>query len=313
VTVPADAPAFGFIGFGALAASFAAGLRDAGVRDITAFTRTPSSSVATQALETRLAESGVHRRSSVEDLVVDRDVVIAAVPAEAAEAIAGQAVDFIQPRSLYVDPAPLAPSRKALLADMVATASADYADVAVLGTVAVEGHRVPMLAAGPGAARWVQLVGPLGFRVTELEGPSGRASMVKLLRSVYMKGRDALVLEMVLAAHRHGLEQAVLQTIGGPAEQVPFPELVDRVLRSVAVYADRRSAELRACAELVEQAGVQPMVTTAGAERLRWLADLDVRASFCGQRPDGMQAVLDAIDALDPVVAVPSDGAATVT
>jgi Domain of unknown function (DUF1932) len=91
----------------------------------------------------------------------------------------------------------------------------------------------------------------------------------------------------------------VLASIGGPGEQVPFPDLVARVLRSLAVYAGRRSAELEASAELLEGAGVEPLVTVAGAARLRWLADLGVRESFGGERPGDLEAVLMAIDAKD--------------
>ena len=134
--------------------------------------------------------------------------------------------------------------------------------------------------------------------MSHLDGPAGRASLVKLLRSVYMKGRDALILEMLVAARRHGVEDAVLQSIGGPGEQVPFPELASRVVRSLAVYAERRSAELAAAAELLAAVDVEPLMTDAGVARLRWLADFDVRARFGDERPDDMQEVLRMVDAL---------------
>ena len=98
--------------------------------------------------------------------------------------------------------------------------------------------------------------GPVRLPGSHLDGPPGRASLVKLLRSVYMKGRDALILEMLVAARRHGVEDAVLQSIGGPGEQVPFPDLASRVVRSLALYADRRSAELAAAAELLADVNV---------------------------------------------------------
>jgi hypothetical protein len=104
---------------------------------------------------------------------------------------------------------------------------------------------------------------------------------------------------MLVAARRHGVEDAVLQSIGGPGEQVPFPELASRVVRSLAVYAERRSAELAAAAELLAVVDVEPQMTDAGVARLRWLADLDVRARIGGERPDDMEQVLQMVDALD--------------
>jgi 3-hydroxyisobutyrate dehydrogenase-like beta-hydroxyacid dehydrogenase len=290
---------FGFIGFGALGQAFAAGLRDGGAGEIAVFTRPRGDPAAAEALAGRLLAARVRSCSSIGEVVAGADVIIAAVPAVAAEEAAAGAASQLAPGALYVDPAPLAPSQKRALADVIGAADGEYADVAVLGTVAVDAHTVPMIAAGPGASRWADTATPFGFRVSVLDGPPGRASLVKLLRSVYMKGRDALILEMLVAARRHGVEDAVLASIGGPGEQVPFPDLVARVLRSLAVYAERRSAELEAAADLVAQAGVDPLVTQAGAARLRWLADLGVRDAFAGERPHDLDAVLRAIDRLD--------------
>jgi 3-hydroxyisobutyrate dehydrogenase-like beta-hydroxyacid dehydrogenase len=290
---------FGFIGFGAVAQAFAGGLHDAGVEAVAVFTRPRDDLASAEALAGRIRAAGVQRRSSLHELVHDADVVIAAVPASAAVEVAEQSARHLIPGTLYVDPTPLAPSQKRALADVIDAAGGKYADVAVLGTVAVDSHAVPMIVAGPGAIPWANTATPLGFRVSILEGAPGQASLVKLLRSVYMKGRDALILEMLLAARRHGVEDALVASIGGPAEQVPFPDLVARVLRSLAVYAERRSAELEAAADLVEDVGLEPLVTLAGAARLRWLADLGVRESFRGERPQDLEAVLRAIEELD--------------
>lgn len=287
------------IGFGALAQAFSGALRNGGVPEIAVFTRPREDPAAARALENRLLAAGVQALPSIDEVAARAEVIIAAVPAAAAEDTATACGEHLRPGTLYVDPTPLAPALKRALADRIGARGGEYADVAVLGAVAVDGHAVPMLAAGPGASRWAETATSFGFRVSILDGDAGRASLVKLLRSVYMKGRDALILEMVLAARRHGVEEAVLASIGGPGEQVPFPDLVARVVRSLAIYADRRSLELEAAAELVQSVGVEPLVTVAGASRLRWLADLGVRDSFHGERPSDANAVLRAIDALD--------------
>ncbi len=300
-------PRFGFVGFGALAQAFAAGLREGGVGEISVYTRRRDDQGAAQALDGRLLAAGVRSCSSLQEVAAGTEVIIAAVPAHAAVEAAEGCAPHLTPGALYVDPAPLAPEQKRALADLIGAAGGEYADVAVLGTVAVDAHQVPMLTAGQGARRWAEMAMPFGFRVSVVEGAPGRATLVKLLRSVYMKGRDALILEMLLAARRHGVEDDVLASIGGSGEQVPFPDLVARVMRSLAVYAERRSAELETAADLVDGAGVEPLVTLAGAARLRWLADLGVRESFAGERPDDLEAVLRAIDALDTAGAA-SDG-----
>jgi hypothetical protein len=113
-----------------------------------------------------------------------------------------------------------------------------------------------------------------------------------------MKGRDALILEMLLAARRHSLERSVIESIGGAGEQVPFPDLATRVLGSLALYAGRRSDELAASAEVLAAAGVEPIVTSAGVERLRLLAELDLAEHFHGERPNTLEEVLTLIEEL---------------
>lgn len=289
---------FAFVGFGALAYTLAAGLRAAGVDDVRVFVRPPPDAAAAAALLRRLEAAGVERRRTLDSAVRDADVVVAAVPAAAAREVVERCVPSLGAGSLYVDPAPLSPQAKRAANELVQAAGAAYVDAAVLGTVETSGFGVSIAAAGPGAAAFRELVVPLGMDVSVLEGPPGRATALKLLRSVYMKGRDALILEMLLAARRHGLEREVAESIGGAGEQVAFPELASRVMASLALYANRRAEELGASADLVAEVGVEPLVTSAGAERLRLLAQLDLRDRLRGERPQSFHDVLALVEQL---------------
>jgi hypothetical protein len=66
----------------------------------------------------------------------------------------------------------------------------------------------------------------------------------------------------------------------------------------MAVHAGRRADELAMSAQLLRSSAVEPIVTEAGSERLRWIAELGLREHFGGQRPPDPEVVLDAIDAL---------------
>jgi 3-hydroxyisobutyrate dehydrogenase-like beta-hydroxyacid dehydrogenase len=166
-----------------------------------------------------------------------------------------------------------------------------YADAAVLGTVVASGADVPIVAAGPAAEAFAEL----GLNVTVLPGKPGDAARLKLIRSVYMKGRDALVLETMLAARRAGIEDEVARSIAGPGEQVPFTELSERVLRALALHAGRRADELESSAAILRELGIDPLMAEAGAERLRAIAHL--REHFGGERPASGRDTLDAAEA----------------
>jgi 3-hydroxyisobutyrate dehydrogenase-like beta-hydroxyacid dehydrogenase len=233
------------------------------------------------------------RAGSLEEAIDGAALVVSAVPGSAAEGIAESILPLLSPDTCFADLTAARPEAK----ERAAERHALYADGAVLGTVATSAHEVPIAAAGGGAERFRELVAPAGLRIEVLDAPAGTAARLKLVRSVYMKGRDALVLEMMLAARRLGVEDAVARSIAGPGEQVPFAELSERVLRALAVHAGRRAEELDSSAELLRELGVEPTVTEAGAERLRWAADRGLRERFEGERPARGSDTLDALDA----------------
>ena len=287
-----------FIGYGELAEALGRGLTDASV-EVRAYVRPRSNGAAARARRERMRAAGVKTCESVAAVLSDVDVVIAAVPAAAAIEVVDACANHLRPGQLYVDPTSSLPNVKRSAAERVELTGADYVDVAVVGTVVTAGARVPMLAAGGGAARWQGEAAAVGMNVTAIDGAAGDAALVKLLRSVFMKGRDALVLEMLLAARRYGVHEAVLASIGGPAEQVSFPNLAERVMCSLAVYAERRADELADTACLLEEVGVDPVMTLAGESRLRLFARMELRERFGGERPRDLTDVLSALDSLE--------------
>jgi 3-hydroxyisobutyrate dehydrogenase-like beta-hydroxyacid dehydrogenase len=287
-----------FIGYGEFADAVARGLSDSDI-ELRAYVRPRPDASAAEVRRNRMRSAGVHAAESLSAALTDTDVVIAAVPASAAVEVVEACAPHLQAGQLYVDPAASLPITKRTAAELVEAAGAVYVDVAVLGTVVTAGGRVPMLAAGEGAKRWSDEASAAGLNVTAMAGAAGDAALVKLLRSVFMKGRDALVLEMLLAARRHGVHDAVLASIGGAGEQVPFPSLAERVMCSLAVYAERRADELADAASLLRDVGVEPLMTRAGESRLRLLAESGLRAHFGGERPHDLAEVLSCLEALE--------------
>ncbi len=284
-----------FVGFGELAAGLADGLSASGRHRLRAYLRSPPTPGSDR--DQRLERAGVARCDELRKAVEGADVVFSAVPASSQPEVAELCASLLTSGSLYVDLASASPEAKRVAAERVAAADGSYIDAAVLGTVLTSGFQVPILASGPGATDFEALVTPDGLNVTAIDAPPGHAALVKLIRGIYLKGRDALIVEMLLTARRHGLDELVATSIDGPGERVPFPALADRVLRSLAVHAERRAEELSATSEIVRDAGLDPGLTRAGARTLHGVAALALAELFAGERPEDGGAVLDAIDA----------------
>lgn len=287
-----------FIGFGELATALAQRLGASGEHRMRAWSRErPDLDAASSAARTeRLRAAGVEAADSLEAAVRGADAVLCAVAGSASREVAERSAPFLDDGCLFVDLTAAPVADKESGARAVAAAGGRYADGAVLGTAAVPGATIPIVCSGPGAERCRELAVCEGISVEVLDGPPGRATQLKLLRSVYMKGRDALVVETLVAARRYGLASEVAASIEGPGERVSFVELADRVLRSLAVHAERRADELDGSVEVVRAAGLEPLLASAAAEVLHRVAATGVREELAGLRPEVGAEVLAVLD-----------------
>lgn len=292
-------PTVAFVGFGDLAASWATELKDQGCV-VCAYLPASSESRRSGSAARRERLSGITATTDLIAATSDADVVVAAVPAGAAVVVAEECAPHLAAGTVYVDPSAGSPEDKVRSSEIVRPTGALYVDVAVLGTVSLSGLGVPLIASGPGAERFAEAVSGLGMNVTAIGPIVGDAARVKLIRSVYMKGRDALLVEMLAAAHRLNLEEQVIDSISSaPGEQVSFRQLVDRVLPALARHAGRRADELANASAELERIGMQPTVSAAAAERLRWMAELcDIAGAMDeASSVEVINAVFEAADA----------------
>jgi 3-hydroxyisobutyrate dehydrogenase-like beta-hydroxyacid dehydrogenase len=285
-----------FIGFGELGVALAERLGASGANEMRAWIRDRSDRAADDALSQRVASAGVERRRSLEETVAGADAVLSVVSGSASRRVAERSAEFLDRGTLYVDLTTTAMADKEAGARAVQGAGGNYVDAAVLGAAAVASAKLSIVASGNGAREWRELSRCEGLSTEVLDGPAGCATQLKLIRSAYMKGRDALVVETLLAARRIGLEDRLIASIEGAGERVPFSDLADRVLRSLALHAGRRAKELGDSADALLDVGVDPRLARAGADVLRRVADAGLHEEFGGERPESGALVLALLD-----------------
>ena len=194
------------IGFGEAGMAFAGAWRaDARAYDIK--TDDPALAAAKRADYVR---AGIRGADTLAEALADADLVISLVTADQALAAAGAAAKSIAPGALYCDLNSVAPQTKQEAARLVEAAGAHYADVAVMAPVHPAGLAVPMLISGADAC---PALSALGFSPRRIDGPVGRASTIKMLRSVMVKGIEALTAECFLAARKAGVAEEVAASL----------------------------------------------------------------------------------------------------
>ena len=278
------APAF--IGFGEVGYYMAQGLGEEGVQGIRAFDPAAvGDGPVAQTIRNRMAETGVIPVASVGKLLKEAHLVITAVPAKFNEAAARSALPFMRDDILYVDVTSCSPLIKEKLAKEFAAHGFRYVDSAMLGALPNDRHKVPMCCSGDGAKDWVDIITPWNMKAQLLDGPAGLGSKVKLTRSAFMKGLQALCDESFLLARKLGLEESLLDSLKGTFAKEPVEKMFPRFMCADAVHAERRMHEAAESMALMEEVGVVPAVTRGVVERMRRTAELGLRETLGGKPP----------------------------
>jgi 3-hydroxyisobutyrate dehydrogenase-like beta-hydroxyacid dehydrogenase len=193
------------------------------------------------------------------------DVVISVVTADQALTVAREAASSIAPGALYCDMNSVAPATKQAAAAVIEAAGARYVDVAVMSPVLPARLTVPLLLGGPHAEHGAVALRGLGFtNVRIVPGDVGRASSIKMIRSVMIKGIEALTAEMLLAGDAAGVRADVLASLGDE-----WPAHADYNIERMATHGLRRAAEMEEVAKTLVALGIEPVMTRGTIARQR--------------------------------------------
>lgn len=283
----------GFLGFGEVGYYMSKGLKQNGFGRIAAFDKGHAEGGPFAAtIASRAEEAGVDLLPSMADLLKQSDVVISALPAKYTMDAAREALGYEIAAHLFVDVSTAKPEVKKELEQLFAKKGIDFADGAMLGPLPTYGHTVPILASGKGAASWAEMMNPWGMKIELTEGAAGTASSIKLIRSVFMKGLEALLVETFLFAKKSGAEELVLNSISETLK-VPFRDTAKRMIAADLVHAERRSFEVGESIELMKDIGVEPIMAGAIVRRLQKSASLGTREELGGVPPKSLPEVYE--------------------
>lgn len=205
----------------------------------------------------------------------EADLIFCAVPGENALAAAQSAAPLLKPGAVYLDLCTVTGRMAEDDRRVVEDAGARYVDIAVMGTFFGHGHKAPMLLAGPDAAAVAPWMTDNGFAASVLGAKPGSASAVKMMRSVVIKGLEALAVESLVAARRQGILEEVLGCFGD-LDLVTFRQYVTTLLETHLVHARRRWEEMELVERTLQETGIEPLMTRAIVRNHRRTVDAGI-------------------------------------
>jgi len=211
---------------------------------------------------------GLAADADLAGILRDADAVLSLVTADQALVAVDNAVPSLMAGAFYFDMNSVAPDTKRAAARAVEGVGGRYVDVAVMAPVEPARLAVPLLVSGPYAGDAARLLAELGFsNVRVLPGDVGRASSVKMIRSVMVKGIEALTAEMMLAADAAGVAEDVLASLGGD-----WSSKAAYNIERMTTHGLRRAAEMEEVAKTLIALGIDPVMTRGTVVRQREMA-----------------------------------------
>lgn len=302
----------GFIGFGEAGYTIGKGLRAAGLDQLFAYDIAWQSGDRGGLIRRRAQDAGATLVATPSELAAAATVLLSTVTCGSALDAARQNAPYLTGSSdgdaqhLYADLNSVSPDVKRRIGDVIATADAAFVEAAVMAPVGPYGQRVPMLLGGPGAERFVKTMGPFDMRLQILPGAAiGTAAAVKMCRSVVVKGLEALLTECALGANQYGATEHVFASLQESYPGIDWKKLADYNINRLVVHGERRAREMEEVAETLRDAGVEPIMAAATAQRQDWSAKLGLKQHFPPEGPKGTADVLQVLDMLKKAVPTP--------
>lgn len=267
------------IGFGEAGPVFGKELQNHGM-PITAWDKLQSdTSTAGRQIE-KTRSFGITPAASLSDAISSADLIISTVTASQALIAAEQAAESLRADSHWLDLNSVSPSTKQSINNVVSNKGAVFTEGVAMDTVPSKGAQVPILLCGPESQSLSQLLNNAGFNTRSVSETLGTASTTKLLRSVLIKGMESLFAESMEAAGRVGVQDEVLASLQATYPGMDWKAVAGYQLSRATLHATRRAAEMREAQALVQQLGVEPILSAAIAARQQNLSDRNIAAHY---------------------------------
>ena len=269
-----------FVGFGEAAMAFVKGWQGIDNLSIRAFdvkTDNPKADISA-AKRRDYVVAGVTGCDTLADALNGASVIFSVVTADQAYEAANAAAEYIGDGSLYFDCNSCAPGTKRRSSVLIEGAGGRYVDVAVMAPVYPKLHKTPLLICGAHSEAAMTVFDCLQMEAKVMEGDIGGASSVKMIRSIMMKGLEALFSECVLAGRKAGVDERVLASLEVTYPGFKFEERASYMFERMTEHGKRRAEEMKEVALTIEELGLPSDMARATVQWQERIGNLGMAA-----------------------------------
>jgi len=283
-----------FVGFGEVGAAFAKAFAAADA-EVSAYDRLLESADGRARLVAR-ADGTRIAFEALDEALRGARFVFSTVTTDVAREAALACRPYLASGQTWIDLNATEPAVKREIAAIVEASGAAFVEGALLGAVGVSGAQTELLLGGAtGASTARTLADEFGLNVRHYSDTIGRASTYKMLRSVFSKGLEALLIEFLVAAERAGMRDELWTEVVELLGRERFEKVATNWVCSHAVAHARRWHEVLQVEKVLREMGIEPIMTGATEAVFRRSVALEMGAAFPA-RPSSVAPVIRFFD-----------------
>jgi 3-hydroxyisobutyrate dehydrogenase-like beta-hydroxyacid dehydrogenase len=291
-------PRIGFVGFGEVGFHLSKGLRQAGVEKIVAYDKGLVGTAKGEKVRRSAGLAGVQLVPTLEELVTQSELVISSAHARAALEIAKEAAQYIHAGAMFADLNNVMPSVKKKAAELINASGASFVDIGLLEIPALTEHKALMYVSGNGAKEFEEVMSKFGMNIEVTAEEAGQAATIKALMNIYLKGMQALSIEVALSAYKADIPINLLSLlVSKMVANVPDENEMAFWIERGMLHAGRKTAEVKDLMEMMKEWGIDAVMMEATVRRLDATAQYNL-PDYVGENPypDGCQSMLEVME-----------------
>ena len=252
-----------FVGLGEAATAIISGWGQSRAKQIVSYDIKLDNSATHAEIKDRCLDLNIVCETDLKSAIENTDIVFSTVTADQALIVAKTAAPHLKKGAFWFDLNSCAPSSKQLAAKEIEARDVSYLDVAVMEPVHPKQHLVPLFLSGNKSSLAAPILTALPLNFVIINGPVGKASSIKMVRSIMVKGMEALTAECTLAAAAAGVINEVLPSLKATHPHIDLESRAIYNFERSILHGLRRAAEMEEVSKMLEDLGLPSNMSQA--------------------------------------------------
>ena len=282
----------GLVGFGEAGQAIAKSLRKEKSINICAFDKNFCSEIS---IKKQYTKTKIKLLNNPKKLAEKANIIISVVTAEQSANAAKKISKHLNKNHIYLDGNSVSPGTKIKTNKIIKFSGATYYDLAIMAPIHPLGHKTKMLVAGSNNTKIKKILKKLKFNYKWESSEIGKAAVVKMLRSIMIKGVESLLTECITASEKIGIHDRILLSAEKTLGIKNIKKLADYFMERSALHGLRRSDEMNEVVKTLKEMKLSSHMSKAISIHQKMIGKLTLRKKFKNKIPQDRIKIARAI------------------